>query len=165
MIRMPGNGLRRWMPPQILESRRPFLLAQHRPSGRHALRKSCKIESRIGDDDPLQYADEDDAERADDGQNELAPAHREESPQTHQDRGDLIAATMRIAASADCGRLRTKPGRNNSMTSTTAADTTPVNCVFAPDCSATAVREPLVLIGNPWKNPASTFAAPIPPSS
>ena len=48
------------------------------------------------------------------------------------------------------------------MTSTTAADTTPVNWVFAPDCSATAVREPLVLIGNPWKNPASTFAAPIP---
>ena len=34
--------------------------------------------------------------------------------------------------------------------------------VFAPACSATAVRDPLVLTGNPWKNPAATFAAPIP---
>ena len=34
--------------------------------------------------------------------------------------------------------------------------------VLAPDCSATAVRDPLVLTGKPWKNPAATFAAPIP---
>ena len=43
-----------------------------------------------------------------------------------------------------------------------AAPTTPVICVFVPACSATAVREPLVLTGKPWKNPAATFAAPIP---
>ena len=39
---------------------------------------------------------------------------------------------------------------------------TPVNWVFAPDRSATAVREPLVLTGNPWNRPAARFAAPMP---
>ena len=43
-----------------------------------------------------------------------------------------------------------------------AAPTTPAICVFMPACSATAVREPLVLTGKPWKKPAATFAAPIP---
>ena len=43
-----------------------------------------------------------------------------------------------------------------------AAPTRPVTWVLAPACSATAVREPLVLTGNPWKRPAATFAAPIP---
>ena len=33
---------------------------------------------------------------------------------------------------------------------------------MAPDCSATAVRDPLVEIANPWKKPAATFAAPMP---
>ena len=42
------------------------------------------------------------------------------------------------------------------------APTTPVTCDFAPACSATAVREPLVLTGKPWKNPAAMFAAPMP---
>ena len=31
-----------------------------------------------------------------------------------------------------------------------SAPTIPVSCVFAPVCSATAVREPLVLTGKPW---------------
>ena len=48
------------------------------------------------------------------------------------------------------------------MSTIAAAPTTPVSCVFAPACSATAVREPLVLTGKPWKRPAATFAAPIP---
>ena len=43
-----------------------------------------------------------------------------------------------------------------------AAPTSPVSCVFAPACSATAVREPLVLTGNPWKSAAPRLAAPIP---
>ena len=30
-----------------------------------------------------------------------------------------------------------------------------MTCVFAPACSATAVREPLVLTGKPWKRPAA----------
>ena len=37
-----------------------------------------------------------------------------------------------------------------------------MSCVFAPDCSATAVRDPLVEIANPWKNPAAMFAVPMP---
>ena len=43
-----------------------------------------------------------------------------------------------------------------------AAPVTPVNCVLAPDRSATAVREPLVLTGNPWNKPAARFATPMP---
>ena len=42
------------------------------------------------------------------------------------------------------------------------APTKPVSWVFAPACSATAVRDPLVLTGKPWKSPAAMFAAPIP---
>ena len=54
------------------------------------------------------------------------------------------------------------PGTTSSITTIAAAPTTPVSCVFAPACSATAVRDPLVLTGNPWKKPAATFAVPIP---
>ena len=56
---------------------------------------------------------------------------------------------MIIAARADCGMFCTRPGTNNSMARTKAAAKTPVSWVFAPACSATAVREPLVLTGNP----------------
>ena len=42
------------------------------------------------------------------------------------------------------------------------APTSPVTCVFAPACSATAVREPLVLTGKPWNSPAAMLAAPMP---
>ena len=41
-----------------------------------------------------------------------------------------------------------------------SAPTTPVNCVLAPACSATGVRDELLLIENPWKKPAATLAAP-----
>jgi hypothetical protein len=44
----------------------------------------------------------------------------------------------------------------------TRAPTSPVTWVLAPDCSATAVREPLVLTGKPWKRPAARLAAPSP---
>ena len=43
-----------------------------------------------------------------------------------------------------------------------AAPTTPVSWVLAPARSATAVRDPLVLTGKPWKRPAARFAAPMP---
>jgi hypothetical protein len=43
-----------------------------------------------------------------------------------------------------------------------AAPTTPVSCVRAPERSATAVREALVLTGKPWNRPAAMFAAPMP---
>ena len=71
-------------------------------------------------------------------------------------------AAMTMAASVGCGRLRSSPGTNTSMSTIAAAPTTPVSCVLAPACSATAVREPLVLTGKPWKNPAATLAAPMP---
>ena len=43
-----------------------------------------------------------------------------------------------------------------------AAPTRPVSWVLAPFWAATAVRDPLVLTGNPWKKPAAIFAAPTP---
>ena len=51
------------------------------------------------------------------------------------------------------GRLRNRPGTNSSIRVIASAPTRPVSCVLAPVCSATAVREPLVLTGNPWKKP------------
>ena len=45
---------------------------------------------------------------------------------------------------------------------TVIAPTIPVNCVLAPAASATGVREELLLIGKPWKNPAARLAAPSP---
>ena len=42
------------------------------------------------------------------------------------------------------------------------APTRPVTWVWEPFCAATAVRDPLVLTGNPWKSPAARFAAPTP---
>ena len=42
------------------------------------------------------------------------------------------------------------------------APTTPVSWLFAPDCSATAVRDPLVDTAKPWTNPAAMLAAPMP---
>ena len=72
------------------------------------------------------------------------------------------AATMTTAASAVCGRSASSELRNRSSTATSPAPTTPVSWLFAPDCSATAVREPLVEIANPWKSPAAMFAAPMP---
>ena len=44
------------------------------------------------------------------------------------------------------------------------AATSPVSGL-APDCEATAVREPLVLTGKPEKSPAARLAKPIPASS
>ena len=54
------------------------------------------------------------------------------------------------------------PVAKTSTTVMTAAPTTPVTCEREPACSATAVRDPLVLTGKPWKKPAAMFAAPMP---
>ena len=48
------------------------------------------------------------------------------------------------------------------MIATSAAPTSPVTWLLAPACSATAVRDPLVETGNPWKSPEKALAAPIP---
>jgi len=42
--------------------------------------------------------------------------------------------------------------------------TTPASWVRAPAASATGVRDALLLIGKPWKNPAARLAAPSPSS-
>ena len=71
-------------------------------------------------------------------------------------------AAITTAASVGCGRLRSSPGASSRISVIAAAPTSPVTCVLAPACSATAVREPLVLTGKPWKSPAARLAAPIP---
>ncbi len=71
-------------------------------------------------------------------------------------------AAITIAASVGWGRLRNRPGASTSISTIAPAPTTPVSCDLAPACSATAVREPLVLTGKPWNSPAATFAAPMP---
>ena len=72
------------------------------------------------------------------------------------------AAAMTTPASADCGRSASSELRKSSSTATRPAPTTPVSWDFAPDCSATAVRELLVEMAKPWKKPAAMFAAPMP---
>ena len=70
---------------------------------------------------------------------------------------------MTTAASVGWGRLRSRPGHEEQHAATiAAAPTSPVTWVLAPACSATAVREPLVLTGKPWKKPAAMLAAPMP---
>ena len=59
------------------------------------------------------------------------------------------AAAMTTPASADCGRSESSELRNRRSTATRPAPTTPVSWLFAPDCSATAVREPLVETAKP----------------
>ncbi len=58
-----------------------------------------------------------------------------------------------------CGAARATSSRIRVIET---APTRPATWVFAPACSATAVRDPLVLTANPWNRPADTFAAPIP---
>ena len=77
----------------------------------------------------------------------------------------LIDAAMMTAARTGCGIAWTRPGTTRSIASTSPAATRPVSWVLAPDWAATAVREPLVLTGNPEKKPAARLAEPIPASS
>jgi hypothetical protein len=85
--------------------------------------------------------------------------HRRTTPETSASERD---ATITTAASVGCGRSRSRPGKASSIVAIATAPTRPVTCVFAPACSATAVREPLVLTGKPWNSPAAMFAAPTP---
>ena len=52
-----------------------------------------------------------------------------------------------------CGRSASSELRNSSSTATSPAPTRPASWLLAPDCSATAVREPLVETAKPWKKP------------
>ena len=67
---------------------------------------------------------------------------------------------MTTAASAAVGRLLTRPGTATRIRTIAAAPITPVSCDREPACSATGVREELLLIGKPRKKPAATLAAP-----
>src|SRR3984885_12162380 len=71
-------------------------------------------------------------------------------------------AVITTAARAGWGRFRNRPGTSTIIKMIRAAPMTPVSWVFAPDRSATAVRDPLVLTGNPWNRPAARVAAPLP---
>ena len=72
------------------------------------------------------------------------------------------AAAMTIAPRVGWGTYCMAPVAKTRTTAMTAAPTTPVTCDRDPACSDTAVREPLVLTGKPWKKPAKMFAAPMP---
>ena len=69
---------------------------------------------------------------------------------------------MTTAARAVWGRSCSSELKTSSSSTTTPAPTRPVTWLFAPACSATAVREPLVEMAKPWKNPAAMFDAPMP---
>ena len=73
-----------------------------------------------------------------------------------------IAAPMTMAPSTGWGTYCISPVAKTRTTVITTAPTRPVSWELAPACSATAVREPLVLTGKPWKRPAAMFAAPMP---
>ena len=72
------------------------------------------------------------------------------------------AAAMTMAPRVGCGTYCMIPVANTRTTVMTAAPTIPVTCERDPACSDTAVREPLVLTGKPWKKPAKMLAAPMP---
>ena len=60
-----------------------------------------------------------------------------------------IAAAITTAASALVGRFCSRFGAISNSRATDTAPTTPVSWVFAPEASATGVRDELLLIGNP----------------
>ena len=72
------------------------------------------------------------------------------------------AAAMTMAPRVGCGTYCMSEVAKTRTSVITAAPTTPVTCDRDPACSATAVRDPLVLTGKPWKKPAAMFAAPMP---
>ena len=69
---------------------------------------------------------------------------------------------MTTAASAEFGRLASSPLKKTSSSTTTPAPTMPASWLFAPDCSATTVRELLAEMANPRKKPAAMFDEPMP---
>jgi hypothetical protein len=76
-----------------------------------------------------------------------------------------MAEAITTAASALPGKYRSSAGAVTSSKATLIAPTTPVNWLLAPAASATGVRDELLLMGKPWKNPAARLATPSPTSS
>ena len=110
---------------------------------------------------PCEHAEEDHAGGGDEREHDRDWAGPASSGAATPTSMSESAAAITTAASADCGRSASSELRNSSSTATRPAPTTPGRAgVLAPDCSATAVREPLVDTAKPWKKPAATFAAP-----
>ena len=65
---------------------------------------------------------------------------------------------MTIAPNVGCGTYCIAPVAKTGTKVITAAPTIPVIWDLEPACSATAVRDPLVLTGKPWKKPAAMLA-------
>ena len=100
-----------------------------------------------------------DARETDDRKPELLALNPIKSAQTrHLDqadrRGDDDAYQRHI------GKMLQEARSGDQEEATASAPTTPVNCVRDPAASATGVRDELLLMGNPWKNPAARFATP-----
>ena len=74
-------------------------------------------------------------------------------------------AEMTTAARVVDGRSASSAGSATSMMAMAIAPMTEVSWVCAPAASATGVRDELLLIGIPEKNPVARFAAPRPISS
>ena len=73
----------------------------------------------------------------------------------------VTEAAITTAARVGWGRSANSPGRAMSISAMTRAPTRPVTWDLDPALSATAVRELLVLTGNPWNRPAPMFDTPI----
>ena len=112
--------------------------------------------------DAGQHAEHDDADEGGDRQRELGPAQRGRAARVPGMSASEIDAAITTAARVGCGRFRSRPGASSRIRVIAAAPTSPVTWVLAPACSATAVREPLVLTGKPWNSPPPMLAAPIP---
>ena len=109
-------------------------------------------------DDALEHAEEDDAAGGDQREHERRSCGRASSDGALSRSASESAAAMTTAASVVCGRSASSDGKASSSSATSPAPTRPVSWLLAPDCSATAVREPLVETAKPWKKPAAMFA-------
>ena len=88
------------------------------------------------DEDAGQDAEQRHAEEGRDADGELHPTAAPQQRGPRRSASDSDAA-ITTAASAGCGRSRSSPGTKSSISRMSAAPTTPVSWLRAPDCSAT----------------------------
>ena len=153
----PGIGIAA----DVVVALQPVHAPEHRVVGPPGPPEDVEDGQADGDRDPGQHAEQGDAEERRDRQQELGLALRHSRAVAGMSARDSDAV-ITTAARAGWGRFRNRPGTSTIIRMIRAAPMTPVSCVFAPDRSATAVRDPLVLTGNPWNRPAARFAAPMP---
>ena len=121
-----------------------------------------EVQQRESDRDPdaPEHAEHGDAGERHHRQRELRASPVAQPPRGRRRRSGPRTATITIAASVDCGRSCTSPVPKIRSSARMPAPTSPATWLRAPTSSATAVRELLVEIGNPWKNPVAMFATP-----